>query len=49
VTPVRRRREIGQRLTATVPRILAALLEETIITGMVVLLHCAVQRGSPCC
>src|SRR6266576_2351498 len=33
------RREIGQRLTATVPRIAATILNGTIVAGMVVLLH----------
>jgi hypothetical protein len=32
-------REIGRRLTATVPRMLATILNGTIVAGMVVLLH----------
>src|SRR3954454_4516398 len=31
--------QMSQRLTATVPRILATILNETIVAGMVVLLH----------
>src|SRR6266852_5158005 len=42
-------REIGQRLTATVPRILATILNGTIVAGMVVLLHrCRTARLIPC-
>jgi hypothetical protein len=33
------RREIGQRMTATVPRMLAVILDETSVAGMAVLLH----------
>ncbi len=43
------RREIGQRLTATVPRILATILNETIVAGIVVLLHrCRTARLVRC-
>jgi hypothetical protein len=42
------RREISQRLIATVPRIPAAGLNETIVAGMVVLLHrYRAARSSP--
>jgi hypothetical protein len=42
-------REIGQRLTATVPRILATILNGTIAAGMVVLFHrCRATRLIPC-
>src|SRR6266576_949522 len=43
------RREIGQRLTATVPRILATILNETIVAGIVVLLYrCRTARLVRC-
>jgi len=41
-------RELGQRLTATVPRMLATILNGTIVAGMVVLLHRYFERGIPC-
>src|SRR5712692_3294122 len=40
---------LGQRLNATVPRILATILNGTIVAGIVVLLHrCRTARLIPC-